>query len=297
MQDGRVYIELINGPFLFRKNGMPDEYKAGLDLAFERGWLVDRSGTFVRFTQTGADLVSYTRLFDAVACLSRMPNSAFLPCIPTNAAKVPNRPEWIHEIKHDGYRLIVPREGERVRLFTRTARLERAIPAVIEAALRIRNTSFVIDGEAALLGVDGRSDFNGLHSRKHNQEVEFHAFDMLVSDGDDIRKLPLSVRKTADKTTEEGLLPPLRQNIRGSDSLKFLSAFIRDNHAVQWQPCFVLDLFSHEFPHRLHCRRLSRFQVGQILALNISGNLAAASCMNEKFRHLSALLWRRQRAP
>ena len=53
-----------------------------------------------------------------------------------------------------------------------------------------------IDGEAALLGVDGRSDFNGLHSRRHDTEVEFCAFDMLVSDGDDIRRLPLSMRKT-----------------------------------------------------------------------------------------------------
>ena len=54
----------------------------------------------------------------------------------------------------------------------------------------------MIDGEAVLLGVDGVSDFNGLHSRKHDDEVEFYAFDMLVSDGDDMRKLPLSMRKT-----------------------------------------------------------------------------------------------------
>ena len=56
-QDGRIYIELINGPFLFREKGKPDEYKAGLDLAIERGSLVlHESGTFVRFTQGGADL-------------------------------------------------------------------------------------------------------------------------------------------------------------------------------------------------------------------------------------------------
>ena len=57
VQDGRIYIELINGPFLFREKGTPDEYKAGLDLAIERGWLeLHDSGTFVRFTQSGADL-------------------------------------------------------------------------------------------------------------------------------------------------------------------------------------------------------------------------------------------------
>jgi bifunctional non-homologous end joining protein LigD len=67
---------------------------------------------------------------------------------------------------------------------------------IVEAALRNRNSSFVIYGEAVLLGVGGRSDFNGLHSRKHDHEVEFYAFDMLVSHGEDLRKLPLSMRKT-----------------------------------------------------------------------------------------------------
>ena len=57
MQDGRIYIELINGPFLFREHATPAEYKAGLDLAIERGWLVlHDSGTYVKFTQAGADL-------------------------------------------------------------------------------------------------------------------------------------------------------------------------------------------------------------------------------------------------
>ena len=57
MQEGRIYIELINGPLLFEHKASPAEYKAGLDLAIERGWLtLDRSGTYVKFTATGADL-------------------------------------------------------------------------------------------------------------------------------------------------------------------------------------------------------------------------------------------------
>jgi ATP-dependent DNA ligase len=84
-----------------------------------------------------------------------------------------------------------------VRLFTRNGHdWSGRFPLISEAALRNRNSSFVIDGEAVLLGVDGRSDFDGLHSRKHDAEVEFYAFDMLVSDGDDLRKLPLTMRKT-----------------------------------------------------------------------------------------------------
>jgi hypothetical protein len=111
-----------------------------------------------------------------------MRTSAFDPCIPTRGIKVPDRPEWIHEIKHDGYRLIIQREGKRVRLFTRNGYdWSHRYPLIVEAALRIRQSSFVIDGEAVLLGVDGRSDFDGLHSRQHDEEVQFYAFDMLVN--------------------------------------------------------------------------------------------------------------------
>ena len=57
MQDGRIYIELINWPFLHDLKGTPAEYGAGLKLAIERGWLwKQESGTYVRFTQGGAEL-------------------------------------------------------------------------------------------------------------------------------------------------------------------------------------------------------------------------------------------------
>jgi hypothetical protein len=41
------------------------------------------------------------RIFAAADYLSQMRKSAFEPCIPTKAAQIPDRPEWIHEIKHD----------------------------------------------------------------------------------------------------------------------------------------------------------------------------------------------------
>ena len=57
VQDGRIHIEKMNAPFLYKERGTPAEYKAGLDLAVSRGWLVlHESGTYVRFTQAGADL-------------------------------------------------------------------------------------------------------------------------------------------------------------------------------------------------------------------------------------------------
>jgi bifunctional non-homologous end joining protein LigD len=126
-----------------------------------------------------------------------MPQRLFEPCIPTRATKVPSGPDWIHEIKHDGYRLIVQRQDKRVRLFTRNGHdFTARYPLIVEAALKNRSNSFVIDGEAVLLGVDGVSDFDGLHSRQSDAEVQLYAFDCLALDGDDLRKLPLSMRKT-----------------------------------------------------------------------------------------------------
>ena len=68
-------------------------------------------------------------------------------------------------------------------------------PWITEAALKNRHRQFVIDGEAVILGVDGYSDFNAMYSGKHNDEVQLCAFDVLATDGDDLRDLPLSMRK------------------------------------------------------------------------------------------------------
>jgi bifunctional non-homologous end joining protein LigD len=123
--------------------------------------------------------------------------STYAPCIPTAGKTVPARPEWVHEVKYDGYRLIVVREDKRIRLITRNGHdWSSRYPWIVESALKNRKKHFVIDGEAVVLGVDGIPDFNALHSRKHDDEVQLYAFDCLALDGDDLRKLPLSLRKT-----------------------------------------------------------------------------------------------------
>jgi bifunctional non-homologous end joining protein LigD len=82
--------------------------------------------------------------------------------LPTKSDKVPAGPDWIHEIKHDGYGMMLTREQE-----------------------------------AVMLGPDGVSDFNALHPGKHNGRAQLYAFDMLAVDGKDYRRLPLSVRKAS----------------------------------------------------------------------------------------------------
>ena len=118
-------------------------------------------------------------------------------CLPTRATVVPAAPEWFHEIKYDGYRLRLERDGARVRLITKGGYdWTKRFPWIVEAALKNRQSQFVIDGEAVILGIDGRSDFNALHSNKQNGEVQLCAFDVLAIGGEDLRALPLSMRKT-----------------------------------------------------------------------------------------------------
>jgi ATP-dependent DNA ligase len=104
--------------------------------------------------------------------------NTFTPCIPTPCKAVPVSDAWFHEVKYDGYRLIVARDGDRVRLFTRNGHdWSGRYPWIEEAAPKNRNQQFVIDGEAVILGADGVSDFNALHSRHHDDEVQHYAFD------------------------------------------------------------------------------------------------------------------------
>jgi hypothetical protein len=56
VQDGRIFVELVNAPFL-KAGGSAGEYQAGLDRAIAKGWLIrHESGTYVKFTEAGAAL-------------------------------------------------------------------------------------------------------------------------------------------------------------------------------------------------------------------------------------------------
>ena len=72
----------------------------------------------------------------------------------------PSGPLWVREIKHDGYRLMVRRDGLRVRCFTRNGHDSAdRFPAIVEAAAGLKATSFPIDGEAVIVRDDGTPDF------------------------------------------------------------------------------------------------------------------------------------------
>jgi ATP-dependent DNA ligase len=118
------------------------------------------------------------------------------PCIPSRAPKPPSGPDWVHEIKHDGYRLIVRRDGGAVRLFTRRGYdwTER-YPAIASAAAKLKARSFTLDGEAVVAGADGVAVFDALHRRGRVADAILQAFDLLEFDGEDLRPLPLGKHK------------------------------------------------------------------------------------------------------
>jgi bifunctional non-homologous end joining protein LigD len=120
------------------------------------------------------------------------------PCLPRRAITPPTGDGWVHEIKHDGFRIAARREGDRVRLFTRngydfTARFPKIAAAV--AGLPVR--SCVVDGEAIVVNPEGLSVFDLLRYRHHDHAAVLCAFDLIEVDGFDLRQQPLEHRKDA----------------------------------------------------------------------------------------------------
>lgn len=118
------------------------------------------------------------------------------PCLPSLATKPPSGPEWIHEIKHDGYRLMIRRDTAGMRLLTRrgydwTARF----PAITSAASMLRAKSFLIDGEAVCCDDKGIALFDKLRQRRNEWSVFLVAFDLLELNGRDLRREPIEIRK------------------------------------------------------------------------------------------------------
>ena len=93
------------------------------------------------------------------------------PCQPSKVMRPPSGPLWVHEIKHDGYRLMVRRVGARVRCFTKGGHdWADRFPAIVDAALRIKAASFLIDGEAVIACDDGTPDFRAPRSKRRGHE-------------------------------------------------------------------------------------------------------------------------------
>ena len=118
------------------------------------------------------------------------------PCLPSLATKPPSGSEWIHEIKHDGYRLMIRRDTAGMRLLTRRGYDWTAhFPAITSAASMLRAKSFLIDGEAVCCDDKGIALFDKLRQRRNEWSVFLVAFDLLELNGRDLRREPIEIRK------------------------------------------------------------------------------------------------------
>ena len=158
----------------------------------------------------------------------RTPPAGFIqPCQPTLVAYPPAGPGWLHEMKHDGYRLIARKDADRVTLWSRYgADFTDKLPRIAEAVRSLPVDNALIDGEAVTFLPDGHSDFGALRTKEGGERASFVAFDLLDLEGDDYRDRPLEERREA-----------LARLVHGAAGVQFSEALSADGPLVFAHAC------------------------------------------------------------
>jgi bifunctional non-homologous end joining protein LigD len=118
------------------------------------------------------------------------------PCLPSPAKAPPSGPDWIHEIKHDGFRIMARRDSAGVRLFTRHGKdFTSRFPLAVDAVTRLPAHSFLLDGEAIVTNERGLAVFDLIRHHRHGADAVLIAFDLIELEGEDLRRTPIEQRK------------------------------------------------------------------------------------------------------
>jgi bifunctional non-homologous end joining protein LigD len=135
--------------------------------------------------------------------------AAFIhPCQPIVAKQAPTGPGWAHELKHDGYRLQIHVRDGRARLYTiNGANWSKRYSLIVRDAGRIEGSA-IIDAEVVWLDSEGIAVFDALHSRVNDAKASACAFDLLMLNGEDIRRRPYVERKAALRKIPSRLWQP-----------------------------------------------------------------------------------------
>src|SRR6516165_493464 len=156
------------------------------------------------------------------------PRSGFIePCLPSSAERPPSGPDWIHEIKHDGYRLMARRDSVGIRLLTRNGHdWSPRYPLIREAVNRLKVRSCLIDGEAVACDENGLAVFERLRRKREGRHVFLYAFDLIELNGDDLRRDPLEVRKATLRSmlAKAGLGLRFNEHLEGDGPTVFAHA-------------------------------------------------------------------------
>ena len=146
------------------------------------------------------------------------------PQLATLVEAPPEGPEWLHEMKYDGYRCLLAADGPDVRCYSRNGLDWTAkFGPVAEAARSLDLSGTLIDGEVVAFAADGRTDFSTLQNAlKEGGALAFFAFDLLQQNGRDIRGEPLTERKARLRELlgglPEGSVIHFSEDVRGEGS-------------------------------------------------------------------------------
>ena len=142
-----------------------------------------------------------------------LPVGFIAPCLPIKTDKLPSGSQWLHEIKHDGFRIIARKTGAQVRLYSRPGNdLTRRFPLIVETLARLRSRSCIIDGEAVACDDKGVASFDLIRHQRANENIFLYAFDLIELNGDDLRRDPLEVRKATLASIVAKASPGIRFN-------------------------------------------------------------------------------------
>src|SRR5215472_17561122 len=101
-----------------------------------------------------------------------LPSGFIAPCLPTKAHTLPSGSAWLHEIKHDGLRIIARKDGPRVRLFSRPGNdLTDRFPLIVETLAGLRSRSCIIDGEAVACDDNGVASFDLVRHQRAREHI------------------------------------------------------------------------------------------------------------------------------
>jgi bifunctional non-homologous end joining protein LigD len=117
-------------------------------------------------------------------------------CLPSPAKAPPSGPGWIHEIKHDGFRIMARRDSAGVRLITRNGNdFTSRFPFIAMAVSKLPVRSCLIDGEAIVCDGNGLAVFDLIRGYGSKASAVLCTFDLLELDGKDLRREPIEERK------------------------------------------------------------------------------------------------------
>jgi len=142
-----------------------------------------------------------------------LPTGFIAPCLPSKTERLPSGSDWLHEIKHDGFRVIARKNAAQVKLYSRPGNdLTYRFPLIVETLARLRSRSCIIDGEAVACDDNGITSFNLVRYRHCDASIFLYAFDLIELNGDDLRPDPLEGRKATLETILAKAWPGIRFN-------------------------------------------------------------------------------------